>query len=146
MKYVVAFLIGLLSVQDAAAGPYQDGLTRCMVSNTSVIDQRNLIRWIVLAFASSTAASDMVSIDMSKASTVQKDMAGYTERIFLNDCLLAAREAVRYEGEFAIVEAFKLMSQIAGREAMTDPAAQSVLNGYMSYIDEERLNREVFGR
>ena len=146
MKLLVLALILAAVATPVSAGPYQDDLTKCMVSHTDSSDQRALVRWIVLAFASSSAAQDVVKIDTSKVQEIQVGMATYTERLFLQDCLLEAREAFRYEGESAVVEGFKLISQVAGREAMMDPAVSGILNGYIDLVDEAKFDREIFGR
>ncbi len=151
-KRYVSLLATMLIVATLAygtpvrAGPYSDTLAKCLVSSTVNADQEILVRWIVLAYASHPAASSLVSIDTSRIRDVQMDMAAFTERLFLNDCLLEAREAARYEGEFAIVSAFKSLASSAGRVLLNDEKVQEMFSQYVSFFDEERFEREIFGR
>lgn len=130
----------------ASAGTYSDSLTRCLVENTTIEDQNRLVRWLVLAFAANSSVGDIVDINERSVDSVQREMAEYTNRVFLKDCLLEAREAVRYEGESALVNAFKFSSQVAGRAAMSDTGAAAMLEGYLLYLDEKRFEREILGK
>ena len=141
---MVTFLFST-TMSVANAGPYGDSLTRCLNSETSDSDRATLVRWLVLAYASHPAAKDVAQIREDIVDDVQQAMASYTERLFLNDCLLEAREAARYEGEIAVIEAFKFVAAAAGRELMSEPSVASVLDGYVSLMDGEKFEKEIFG-
>lgn len=144
-RFGAAVALGLTATA-SGAGPYADLLGRCMVSKTTTEDQLVLVRWIVMAFSSHPAVSDAVTVDPSAVAPIQSAMAAYTERLFLTDCLAESREAARYEGQNALVQAFGLVSSIAGGEVTRSPEVAGVLQGYIALIDQPRLEREVFGR
>jgi len=129
----------------ANAGPYGDALTRCLNDKTSKEDRAVLIQWIIVAFASHPVAKGFVSVQSNSIPVANAAMAAYTERLFLQDCLLEAREAARYEGEIAVAEAFKFVASSAGREVMADPSVSQIMNGYIGSVDGERFEREIFG-
>ena len=135
----------LASFEPAYAGPYQDALVKCFVSKTMERDQEVIARWIVLAFASHPSVSGLVEIKRDRISEVQQDMAELTERLFIHDCLLEAREAARFEGESAVVQAFNFLAQTAGRAVMSNPAVGRMLDDYVSKMDAKRFEREIFG-
>lgn len=140
------FFAALLPAYSANGGTFGDGLVRCMVSHTTEEDQETLVRWIVVAFAENEAVDGIVAVERNYIPQIQIEMAQYVERLFLNDCLLEAREAARYEGEAAVIEAFAVVSRIAGQQAMNDPGSLAVIDGYIQYLDEARFEREIFGR
>jgi hypothetical protein len=144
-RFGAAVALGLTATA-AEAGPYADLLGRCMVSKTTPQDQLVLVRWIVKAFSSHPAVSDAVTVDPAAVAPIQSAMAAYTERLFLADCLTESREAARYEGEAALVQAFGFVSSIAGGEVTASPEVAGVLQGYIALIDQPRLEREIFGR
>ena len=130
----------------APGGTYGDSLTRCFVSKTSAADQITLVRWIVLAFASHPAVGDAVTVDATAIGAIQQSMADYTQRIFFEDCLTEAREAAQYEGQGAVIDAFKIVSGIAGAQVTESPEVAVVMNGYLELVDPSRFERELFGR
>jgi len=76
----------------------------------------------------------------------QKEMAEFTTELFLKDCLLEAREAARYEGDAAVVGAFKFLSQIAARSIIENDDVTSTITAYFNYVDEEKFEREIFSK
>ena len=139
-------MVSLILPLGANAGTFQDGLVRCIASNTSDTDQIKLIEWIVYAYAQHPAFSEKITIESSSIVESQVAMAELVERLFLEDCLVEANQTFRYEGEQAVIESFKLFGTFAGRTAMSNQSVIDAVNAYADYIDEEEFERRVFAQ
>ena len=73
-------------------------------------------------------------------------MGAYANRIFLTDCVGEVRDAVKYEGQMSVINTFSQLTRIAGRQAMSDPAASKVMDGYYQYLNGPKIEALLGGQ
>lgn len=136
----------LTAVAPASSGPYEDAMLKCMVSHTAPADNDTLILWITVAFASTKAAQGHILLMPSEVEKAQRQMGAYANRIFLTDCVGEVRDAVKYEGQMSVINTFSQLTRIAGRQAMSDPAASKVMDGYYQYLNGPKIEALLGGQ
>lgn len=77
-----------------------------------------------------------ISEDQSKKSSIAA--AGLMQRLMLTDCRKQTVEALKYEGQSAIRDAFSILGQTAMTDIMQDDATAAYMASFGAYLDEEK--------
>jgi hypothetical protein len=140
----LAVLITFAFVAPAQAGPYGDDLSKCLIKSTTPEDKNLLVEWIFFAIALNPTVAPMTNIPQAKRDEINKGTAKMFERLLTDTCLTETQEAVKYEGQGAVSEAFKLLGQVASQEMFSSPAVAAGTAAFTKYLDSDRLDK-VFG-
>lgn len=138
--YAVAAV--LISAQ-AHAGPYADALGRSLVAATTQADRITLVRWVCAAMSCHPEVQDLVKVSPQQKADADKAVAKLFVRLLTETCVKEAREAIKYEGNFAIEHSFNILGQVAGREAFSNPAVIRSLGDLDRHLDLEKLRKTL---
>jgi hypothetical protein len=133
-----AFLTVTLSAGAAAAGPYADGLAKCLVDSSSGKDREVFMQWMFSALAANPSVRSMTTITDAQRDTMNREVARVMERLILVDCHKESVLAIKNEGMRAFSQAFEGFGRIAVTDLMANPDVSKVLEGIGPYIDQSR--------
>lgn len=142
MGVVLTVVFG--SVQPVPAGPYSDGLARCLVRSTSDADKNDLVKWMFAAAALHPAVMSLASVSDQQRDQSTRNAAKIVERLLTESCRAEARDALKYEGRNTLESAFQVLGQVAGRGLFADPAVARNLAEFGKYIDQKKVD-EMLG-
>jgi hypothetical protein len=131
--------IGLLSAKISFAGVYSDGLGRCLVSHTSAQDKTQLVRWIFSTMSLHPAVSDTSNLTDADRDKINRSAGMLFERLLTTDCRNETKEALMYEGPFAMQLAFQVLGQAAVGGLLTDPSVAAGVAAFQKYMDANKL-------
>jgi hypothetical protein len=132
-------LAALLQGSVAAAGPYTDDLSKCLVRSTSGADQSTLMQWMfgLLALNPAVKADSVVTAPRREA--YDRKAAALMERLMTVDCHKETVEAIKFEGNSAIEASFRVLGEVAFRGLMSDPSVAADLQAFAGYVDPAKL-------
>lgn len=128
----------MLCANPASAGPYADGLDKCLVSASTEADRADLARWIFAGMAADPALKDMASVTPAQRHAVDARMAAVAERLIMTDCRKEAVAALQNEGAGVLGQAFAVLGQVATRELTSNPAAKDALGAFSNFLDDSK--------
>ena len=128
---------GLLGALPAAAGPYSDDLSKCLVRSTGDTEKRALVKWIFAAVALHPEVADIASVTPAQRTEMTRNTA--------ESCRTEVQQAVQYEGAQTIGASFQVLGQVAARELFSNPAVAANMADLGKYIDQKRIN-DVMGK
>jgi len=126
-----------------AAGPYTDDLSQCIVRSTTATDKIFFVKWLFATIALHPAVKGLATISEDQRTQMNKTTALLIERLYTQDCLSEARDVVKYEGEDALADCFKLFGAVAMREMFGDPSVSASMSDFGKYIDQEQLQKKL---
>jgi hypothetical protein len=135
----------LLGALPAAAGPYSDDLSKCLVRSTGDADKRALVKWIFAAVALHPEVADIASVTPAQRTEMTRNTAKIFERLLADACRTEVQQAVQYEGAQTIGASFQVLGQVAARELFSNPAVAANMADLGRYIDQKRIG-EVMGK
>jgi hypothetical protein len=134
-------LLSALLPQPAAAGLYQDDLSRCIVTGAKPDDRQALMRWVFGAMATNPQIKDMARISDEEAVALNRATALLIQRLMLVDCRSQTIEAIKYEGGSAVQAAFSTLGQTAMSDLMRGDAASAYTGALGTYLDQEKWGK-----
>lgn len=129
---VTAFI---MSASAASAGIYADDMTRCIVKSATPTDRADLVKWIFAMIGSNPQVEGLSTSTPAQEDAFNRRAAAVLERLVHVDCRKESIEALRYEGEAAMNESFKVLGQTAAKDLMSHPAVTAKMGGFASHID-----------
>ena len=133
-------LILLLSVF-LYAGPYTNQLSKCLIDSSSKKDKIILMNWI-FAIYSANPDIEIISISQSKRDIYYKKVAKLFLRL-LEDCKLEFKEALKYEGRYALYRSFGFLGKVSARRLMGNPFVIKESMKYLKYIDKNEIEKAL---
>ena len=142
---VLAALSATLSLQavPAAAGPYADEMTKCMVRSTTAADRTLFVRWFFVAAAAHPAVQPLATVTDAQRDDANRRTAELFQKLLTVSCRTEVQQAIRYEGPQSIGTGFQAVGEVAGRELFTDAAVTQAMGGFEKYFDHQKLD-ELF--
>lgn len=140
---VTAMAIGQGISGPAAAGPFTDELSKCLVKSTSAEDRIALVRWMFAALAAHPGVADVSVIPPQEMTDATVNAAGLFQRLLLISCRDQTVEALKYEKEEALRTSFGLLGRIAAVDLFESPEVKAEIAKLASYMDEEELEKLV---
>jgi len=137
--------VGLLGALPAAAGPYSDDLSKCLVRSTGDAEKRALVKWIFAAVALHPEVADIASVTPAQRTEMTRNTARIFEKLLTESCRTEVQQAVQYEGSQTIGTSFQVLGQVAARELFSNPAVAANMADLGKYIDQKRIN-DVMGK
>src|SRR3954447_16225201 len=105
------FVLSWMISFPAAAGPFMDKFSACLVGSSSPRDNILLVRWFATAILSHGALSDLPPVSAAQGEEVDRALARYMTRVMTLDCKQEFLEARRYEGEEVMRQAFEFVGR-----------------------------------
>ena len=137
---VLLFIAALASVcEKAAAGPYADDLSRCLVSSTSPEDKSTLVKWVFSIASLHPALGSISAVTGAQRTQTDREVAALFEALLTDRCKKQMQSAVRYEGDKTIGTAFEVLGQAAMMELFSDPAVAKGLGAFTEHLDQKKL-------
>ncbi|WP_105255567.1 hypothetical protein [Pseudoalteromonas sp. T1lg75] len=133
----------LLLSSQSIAGIYTDDLAKCLVKSTSPQDRTQLVQWMFAAASAHPAVQDISNVTGQQMETANKLTAGLFMRLLTVSCKEQTRDAIRYEGPFAIQGSFEVLGQVAGQELFASPEVTQSIAGLEKYIDSSKIDDVV---
>ena len=140
----VLFLAGSLQISaPARAGVYSDDMGKCMVSSTTPEEKQKLVQWIFFAISLNPAITPYANISAEQRDAADKDMAKLFEKLVGDSCLKETKDAMKYEGNAAFSESFKLLGQVAGQEMFSSPEVSAGSAKFTEKLDVKGLQEKL---
>ena len=139
MKHLVLSVMLFLPIMSAHAGVHGDDLTRCVVSSATAEEKLGLVEWMFFAIALNPTIAPLADIPPERRDAADRNTARLFEKLLTESCVEQARTAVRYEGNTAISEAFKLLGQVAAQEMFANPAVSKGAEKFAEHIDAAKM-------
>ena len=137
---LIVFCVGTLAADRlAAAGPYADELSKCLVASTTQEDRALLVQWIFSMAALHPAVKSMARISDGDREQLNRRIAGMMQGLLTSSCVSETKRALKYEGTSTIEASFNVLGQVAGRELFADPSVAAGLGDLTKYLDEQKL-------
>ena len=136
---VLAACLIVLIAGSAAAGPYTDDLSKCLVRSTSVADRSALTKWLFATIALHPEVSSIATVSEADRDALNRTVARLYERLLTEACLAEAKDAMRYEGPSTIRASFEVLGGVAGQELMTNPAVAQGMMAVVNHIDKQKF-------
>ncbi len=70
-------------------------------------------------------------------------MARLFERMLAEACLTEAKLAVKYEGDGALGQSFKLLGEVAAAEIFANPAVSAGVETFTKHLDGARISKAL---
>ncbi|GGW92248.1 hypothetical protein [Alteromonas halophila] len=133
----------VLASTSATAGIYTNDLSKCLVSSTNKEDRVALVKWMFTAASAHPAVSEIASITDQQIEIANQQVGDLFMRLLTESCLTQTKEAVTYEGMFAIQQGFQVLGQVAGQEMFASPEVAAGMAILQKYIDNDRIEAAV---
>lgn len=123
----------------AAAGPYADDLSKCLVRSTGEEDKRSLVKWIFSAVALHPDVADIATVTPTQRTDMTRNTAKLFERLLTESCRTEVKQAVQYEGSQTIGASFQILGQVAARELFSNPNVSAHMAELAKHIDHKKM-------
>ncbi|GGY77544.1 hypothetical protein GCM10011613_22650 [Cellvibrio zantedeschiae] len=127
------------------AGPYTDGMAKCLVKNTTQQDKENLIKWIYAAMSAHPSVKSLSNVSNKQGEAFNKNIGELTIELLTQRCKFETQEALKNEGEGAIRTSFQILGQVAMQELMGNSEVAKYISGIANSVDKKSLE-EAFGK
>lgn len=124
----------------AAAAPFTDALSRCLVERTTPADKADLSKWIFASLALHPSVDEFVSITPAQRAAFDTQAGRLMVRLLTVDCRKETVAALKYEGQGAISSGFEVLGGAATTELMSDPAVTAGLENFSKSVDLDAMN------
>jgi hypothetical protein len=134
---LLCLAMGIVSAAGpAAAGPYGDDLAKCLVASSTSRDHTDFVRWMFSGLSVHPDVANMANITPSQRGANNKAAGALTERLLLKDCRSQTVNALKYEGEPAVMSSFKVFGEVAARGLMNHEMVNAELGKIGDGINE----------
>jgi hypothetical protein len=89
------------------------------------------------------AVKDLTSVTPEQRAEANRAFAKLMTRLLTEKCVVEAREAVKYEGESALGNAFNLFGQVAARDMFSNPSVAAALGDLEKLLDFKALMKTL---
>ena len=140
IKFIICtFLLVSATNKAVNAGPFTDTLGKCIVRSTTQIEKGKLVQWTFIAFSDHQLLKTIFDLSEGDKTTADKQMAKIVMRLFTVACKSELKEAVKFEGQKAVRDAFELLGKVSMGALMTDQNVQKAMGRYVKFMDLEKL-------
>jgi hypothetical protein len=140
---VGAFGLAIAASAPASAGVYSDDLGKCLVNASSAEEKQQLVQWMFFSIALNPAIKPYSNITPEQRDATNKAMAGLLEKLLGESCRAETQEAIRYEGNAAFAESFRLLGQVAGKEMFASPDVSAGSAEFTKHLDVDALQKKL---
>ena len=125
----------------SSSGPFTDDLSRCVVVKTTNNDKIALINWMWIAMSAHPDIAKNMGSKISKRlkEVADKKVAYIVSNLFLDKCRSETDKAFKFEGDEAVVNAFKPLGEISMKNLMQNRKVINSLSSYSRYLNPNLL-------
>ena len=127
----------------AAASPFTDDLTRCLVDKSTAEERVKVVRWMFVVESRHPAVASLAQIPQSALDQGNKDVADVFTRLTTSACVDQARKALQTDGPIAFQSSFKALGELAASELFANPQVREATSGMQKYLDSSKLERAL---
>ena len=140
--YIFTVLTFLLNISNKPifAGPFGDEMAKCLVTSTNKRDRTKLIKWIFRVYGDHPEVAYMIDLSDREKKVIDKDVANIFTRLLSEDCIDETKEALDYEGESVMFNAFRILGNVAAQGIVDNPEVKKSINKFVELIDYEKLD------
>ena len=121
------------------AGSYSDEMGKCFVGSVSEADKGMLVRWVFANLAVHPDLQAVAKVGDKQRAQSNKEFAKLFEHLLLDSCQAQTKQALQYEGEDSIGNAFKMLAEVSTRSLFNDPQINTNMAKFSEYIDHKKL-------
>ena len=142
IKLAIAGLLVLFSTS-VNAGIYSNNLSQCLVESSTAADKIDLVKWMFTAMSLHPAVESMSNVSPQQRDNSNRDVANLFVKLLTETCKDQASKAVKYEGQAALTNSFRILGQVAARELFSNPNVAAGIGGLEKHFDQDRLNQAL---
>jgi len=135
--------IAMLASAPASAGVYSDDLGKCLVNASSAEEKQQLVQWMFFSIALNPTIQPYANITPAQRDGANKAVAKLFEKLLGESCSKETQQAIRYEGNTAFAESFRLLGQVAGQEMFASPDVAAGSAEFTKHLDVEALQKKL---
>ena len=140
--YIFTVLTFLLNISNKPifAGPFEDEMAKCLVTSTNKRDKTKLVKWIFRVYGDHPEVTYLLDLSDREKMVIDKDVANIFTRLLSEDCIDETKEALDYEGESVMFNAFRILGNVAAQGIVDNPEVKKSINKFVELIDYEKLD------
>ena len=115
---------------------------KCIIKSTTQIEKDQLIQWMFIAVSDHQILKSVVDLSEGVKTTADKQTAKIVMRLFTVACKTELKDAVKFEGQNAVRDAFELLGKVSMGALMTDQNVQKAMGRYVKFMDLENAKFE----
>ncbi|MDN3717750.1 hypothetical protein [Vibrio breoganii] len=138
---ILILCIGLLSTATMQASQEGQDLGVCLSDSLNGKERKLLVRWTYFGLSTHSTIKPYSNISKADIDNTNKQVAVLMMRLITEDCPKEASTAYEANGSKAIEQAFGIVGQVAFQELMNEPSVLQSFEGYLDYIDEDKINK-----
>ena len=138
--FTVLTFLSNISNKPVFAGPFGDEMAKCLVTSTNKRDKIKLIKWIFRVYGDHPEVTYLLDLSDREKMVIDKDVANIFTRLLSEDCIDETKEALDYEGENVMFNAFRILGNVAAQGIVDNPEVKKSINKFVELIDYEKLD------
>lgn len=123
----------------AAAAPFTDVLSRCLVERATARDKSDMVVWMFAALGLHPDVKQYLVMTPAERERNDLRMAALFDRLLTVDCRAETVAALKYEGASALEAGFKVLGAAAATGLMAHPDVDKGTSAFAEMIDEAAL-------
>ena len=140
IKFIICTFLLISATNKAVnAGPYTDTFGKCIIKSTTQIEKDQLIQWMFIAVSDHQILKSVVDLSEGVKTTADKQTAKIVMRLFTVACKTELKDAVKFEGQNAVRDAFELLGKVSMGAIMTDQNVIKALGRYVKFMEMEKI-------
>ena len=128
------------------AGPFTDSLSKCIVISTNEREQAKLVNWVFRVVSEHPVIKSEIGNVFTDSQKTKSDVhvAEIFTELLTKRCKKEAYEAIKYEGNYALENAFESLGEVAMAKMMEDRKVLESIQQFTKYVDYNKFE-EIFG-
>jgi hypothetical protein len=116
-------------------------LANCMAQKTTGADREHFAKWIFAVIAKHPVAAPFSNIEEAERDRIDIKTADLITRLLTDECVDATRTTFRESGEVGVIDAFRVMGEIAIQELFRNDEVLRSSENYVKYLDEDLFSK-----
>ena len=121
------------------SGVHSDMLTKCLFSATSERDKADVVRWIYAAISVHPSLAEVPRLSASVREEFDKRLARLVQRLTTEQCASEVKDALQYEGNGALKQAFGALGQHATRSILDDASVKAAGAEFIQHLNKGKF-------
>ena len=140
---ILSVIDGLLFPPLSQDNQSSQQLASCFTDSLNGRERKELAKWIFVAISTHSTLEPYANISTADRDSTDLFTANLITRLMTQDCPNQVKFAMKQHGSAALVNAFKLVGEVAMQELMNDANVNRSISGFERYLDEDKF-KQVF--
>lgn len=140
---ILSVMAGLLFPPLSQANQSSQQLASCFTDSLNGRERKELAKWIFVAISTHSTLEPYANISTADRDSTDQFTANLITRLMTQDCPNQVKFAMKQHGSAALVDAFKLVGEVAMQELMNDANVNRSISGFERYLDEDKF-KQIF--